>query len=65
MNALMDKVLDRLVPKATASADTSFYKNCTSCGYIEYLGVYGRLLKLCHVVGGVTSCGACNTIDNC
>ncbi|WP_217211871.1 hypothetical protein [Streptomyces sp. AC550_RSS872] len=63
MNTLMDKVLDRLVPKATASADTSFYKYCGGCGYIEIFDAVGRLKRLCHVVGGTSSCGPCNTFD--
>ncbi|MFI1485835.1 hypothetical protein [Streptomyces sp. NPDC020747] len=59
----MDKMLDRLVPKATASADTSFWKKCSSCGYIDVIGSVGHMVKLCHVVGGVSSCGPCNSFQ--
>ncbi|MGW6286277.1 hypothetical protein [Streptomyces sp. NPDC055107] len=59
MTNLMDKVLDRLVPRATAAADTSFYKNCDVCTYVAEYGHVGHWQKLCHVVGGRTSCGKC------
>ncbi|MGW2699575.1 hypothetical protein [Streptomyces sp. NPDC001340] len=59
MLSLMDKVLDRLVPKATASADTSYYKNCSACAYVEIFHAIMRKTQLCHVVGGHTSCGPC------
>ncbi|MER8268048.1 hypothetical protein ABT007_28065 [Streptomyces griseus] len=59
MTNLMDKVLDRLVPRATAAADTSFYQNCDGCTYVEVYNAIGHWQKLCHVVGGKTSCGKC------
>ncbi|MET9419433.1 hypothetical protein ABZY06_01670 [Streptomyces sp. NPDC006540] len=59
MFAMMDKVLDRLVPRATAHADTSFYKYCTGCTYVEVFDAIGRWQKLCHVVGGTTGCTTC------
>ncbi|MBM9620886.1 hypothetical protein ACFQ60_23250 [Streptomyces zhihengii] len=59
MTNLMDKVLDRLVPRATASADTSYYKNCDVCTYVEEYGHVGHWQKLCHVVGGKTGCTGC------
>ncbi|MEU5342470.1 MULTISPECIES: hypothetical protein [unclassified Streptomyces] len=47
-----DRVLERLIPKATAQADTSFYQRCYCRGLEEYK-------KLCHVVGGTSSCSGC------
>ncbi|MGW3562308.1 hypothetical protein ACWDSL_00110 [Streptomyces sp. NPDC000941] len=63
MFALMDKVLERLVPKATASADVSYYKKCGSCGWVDAFGNYAQLKRLCHVVGGTSSCGPCEYWD--
>jgi hypothetical protein len=58
MNAFLrgfgDRMLDRLVPKATAKADTSFYKRC-------YCRPPADVMKLCHVVGGISACGPCDT----
>ncbi|TXS55693.1 hypothetical protein [Streptomyces sp. t39] len=59
MISLMDKVLDRLVPRATASADTSYYKNCGACSYFEAAQAVGHWQKLCHIVGGTTGCTGC------
>ncbi|MFC8195726.1 hypothetical protein ACFUTV_10010 [Streptomyces sp. NPDC057298] len=63
MFALMDKLLERVVPKATASADTSYYKYCGACGYVPAFDNVARLKRQCHVVGGTTSCGPCNLWD--
>ncbi|MEW2551296.1 hypothetical protein ACWGRF_21165 [Streptomyces zhihengii] len=63
MTNLMDKVLDRLVPRATAAADTSFYQYCTGCAYVDAWDAIGRWKKLCHVVGGKTGCTGCQTFE--
>ncbi|WP_418955695.1 hypothetical protein [Streptomyces tritici] len=55
---LGDKMLEKLAPSATAQADTSFYKFCYCSGIYYYR-------RLCHVVGGYTSCGACYRSGEC
>ncbi|MDP9844059.1 hypothetical protein [Streptosporangium lutulentum] len=49
---LGDRVLEKLAPKATAKADTSYYEAC-------YCRERTKYRKLCHVVGGRSSCGPC------
>ncbi|MEV6398450.1 hypothetical protein AB0M39_27345 [Streptomyces sp. NPDC051907] len=49
---LGDRVLERLVPAADAQADTSYYRYC----YCRNVRAYYRL---CHVVGGTSSCSGC------
>lgn len=63
MNALLgklgDRVLGKLVPKATAQADTSYYMTCFCYGTARYQ-------KLCHIVGGQTGCvSGCERRGNC
>ncbi|HEY9368659.1 hypothetical protein [Streptomyces sp.] len=55
---LGDKVLERLAPSATAKADTSFYQFCYCSGIYRYE-------RLCHVVGGISSCGGCSRRSQC
>ncbi|KAB8195900.1 hypothetical protein FH608_010450 [Nonomuraea phyllanthi] len=50
-----DRVLERLVPKATAKADVSYYKRC-AC----YSDPPVEVMKLCHVVGGTSGCTGCD-----
>lgn len=51
-----DRVLEVLVPKTTAKADTSFWSRCY-CGTLE--GTTYRYERYCNVVGGHSSCGPC------
>ncbi|MEJ8634326.1 hypothetical protein ABZY19_02620 [Streptomyces sp. NPDC006475] len=53
---LGDRVLERLVPKSAASADTTFYEYCYCTPD------WRRIYRLCHVVGGRTSCGKCENV---
>ncbi|MEU8527689.1 MULTISPECIES: hypothetical protein [Streptomyces] len=55
---LGDRVLERLAPSATAQADTSFYQFCYCSGPYYYR-------KLCHVVGGYSTCGSCYRSGEC
>ncbi|GLZ79270.1 hypothetical protein Afil01_40770 [Actinorhabdospora filicis] len=57
-----DSVLGRLVPKASASADTSWTEWCGPCQWIDAFGNYARPFKTCHVVGGTSGCTPCNTL---
>ncbi|MEV1004168.1 hypothetical protein [Nonomuraea sp. NPDC050202] len=54
LRVLGDRVLERLVPRATAKADTSYYKRC-AC----YTSPVVEVMKLCHVVGGTSGCTGC------
>jgi hypothetical protein len=56
LERLGDRVLQRLVPKATAKADTSYYVTCSCKNMV-------RKRKLCHVVGGTSGCTGCTYID--
>ncbi|GAA3654979.1 hypothetical protein GCM10022224_017580 [Nonomuraea antimicrobica] len=56
LERLGDRVLEMLVPKATAKADSSYYVTC-SCSQMV------RKRKLCHVVGGTSGCTACIYTD--
>ncbi|MET8333641.1 hypothetical protein ABZV14_06720 [Streptosporangium canum] len=63
MNALLgklgDRVLGKLVPKATAKADAYFYQTCWCYGTTRYQ-------KLCYVVGGTTGCvSGCEKRGSC
>ncbi|AWS43111.1 hypothetical protein [Streptosporangium sp. 'caverna'] len=58
LGMLGDRVLARLVPKATAKADTSYYAHC-------YCRERSKFRKLCFVVGGTTGCGACTAYALC
>ncbi len=58
LTKLGDRVLERLAPSATAQADTSYYKFCYCSGPFYYR-------RLCHVVGGIASCGACYRSGEC
>ncbi|MBB6346448.1 hypothetical protein ACWGH8_13925 [Nonomuraea muscovyensis] len=51
-----DRLLERLVPSATARADTTFREYC----YCRYTYKHYRT---CHVVGGTTSCGLCYSVS--
>ncbi|MDG4864469.1 hypothetical protein P8605_40620 [Streptomyces sp. T-3] len=54
-----DRTLERLVPSSTAKADTSYYSYC-------YCNPDHRAYrKLCHIVGGYTSCGSCKYYKSC
>ncbi|MCX4818596.1 hypothetical protein OG883_01470 [Streptomyces sp. NBC_01142] len=52
---LGDQMLERLVPSADATADTSFYDFC-HCSYKK------KYYRLCHVVGGMSSCSNCTYV---
>ena len=56
VTTLADRLLDRLAPKASAKADTSYYEYCYCTA--DWRAIY----RLCHVVGGTHSCGSCNNV---
>ncbi|MEV6398956.1 hypothetical protein AB0M39_29935 [Streptomyces sp. NPDC051907] len=58
---LGDRVLERLVPKATAQADTSWTERCYC------ISERRARFRTCHVVGGTSGCTPCNIerIVNC
>lgn len=59
MGRLGDRVLERLVPKATAKADVSYWQTCyCTADHVKYI-------KYCHTVGGMTGCGACQRAGGC
>ncbi|MFF5208605.1 hypothetical protein [Streptosporangium sp. NPDC000396] len=59
LGKLGDRVLEKLVPKATAKADTYFYRTC----YCDGINWYA---KLCWVVGGQTGClSSCENRGKC
>jgi hypothetical protein len=58
LGMLGDRVLARLVPKATAKADSSYYSFC-------YCRERSKSRKLCHIVGGTTACGPCIAYTTC
>jgi hypothetical protein len=45
-------MLERLVPKTTAKADTTFWRTCYCSGGI-------KRIQRCHTAGGSTSCEPC------
>ncbi|MDP9865772.1 MULTISPECIES: hypothetical protein [Streptosporangium] len=49
LGKLGDRLLEKLVPKATAKADTYYYMHCYCYGTTRYQ-------KLCWIVGGQTGC---------
>ncbi|MEH1166254.1 hypothetical protein V6V47_12790 [Micromonospora sp. CPCC 205539] len=55
---LGDRMLERLVPKATAKADVSWYRQCYCSNHVAYI-------QLCHTVGGMTGCGTCYRGGGC
>lgn len=59
---LGDRLLQRLVPNLTASADSSWYVTCYCIKPSGPLPAY-RKRKLCHVVGGISSCSGCDYTD--
>ncbi|WP_052852676.1 hypothetical protein [Streptomyces avicenniae] len=52
-----DRLLEAVAPKAVAKADATFKKRC----YCHINGAW--VARTCHVVGGMTGCGPCNTTD--
>lgn len=58
-----DAVLARVAPKATASADTSWNEWCGQCAWSDWFTNYARMYKICHVVGGISSCGNCSYVQ--
>jgi len=57
LTAFGDRLLERFAPKATAKADVSYEKFCYCT--VSPAAVYS-IYKLCHVVGGIASCNACD-----
>lgn len=53
---LGDRLLERLAPTVTAKADTTWYEYCYCTA--DWRAIY----RTCHVVGGTSTCGACNTV---
>ncbi|WP_326822958.1 hypothetical protein OHA77_40755 [Streptosporangium sp. NBC_01639] len=49
LGKLGDHLLEKLVPKATAKADASYWQTCACYGTTRYA-------KLCYVVGGISGC---------
>lgn len=56
LSKVADRVLERFVPKASASADTSWWEYCYCTAD------WRKIYRLCHVVGGRTSCGKCDNV---
>lgn len=56
LSKVADRVLERFVPKASASADTSWWEYCYCTAD------WRKIYRLCHVVGGRTSCGKCENV---
>jgi hypothetical protein len=53
---LGDRLLERLAPKATAKADTTWYEYCYCTS--DWRAIH----RICHAVGGTSSCGPCNHV---
>ncbi|GAA4671711.1 hypothetical protein [Phytohabitans rumicis] len=47
-----DRMLERLVPKATAKADSTYWVTCYCSGGTKWI-------KRCHNINGTTSCEPC------
>ncbi|MGW7268693.1 hypothetical protein [Streptomyces sp. NPDC054842] len=56
LSKVADRVLERFVPKASASADTSWWEYCYCTAD------WRKIYRLCHVVGGRSSCGRCENV---
>ncbi|MFF5208844.1 hypothetical protein [Streptosporangium sp. NPDC000396] len=56
LGRLGDRVLEKLVPKAAAKADTSWEEYC-------YCRNMWRYKKWCHVVGGTSGCSPCQAYE--
>jgi hypothetical protein len=52
MRRFADRMLERLVPKTTAKADTTFWRTCYCAGGV-------KRIQRCHTAGGSTSCEPC------
>jgi hypothetical protein len=53
-----DQMLERLVPKATAKADSDYWTPCYCSGGVKWI-------KRCHIVGGTKSCEPCIIAGGC
>ncbi|GLZ78591.1 hypothetical protein Afil01_33980 [Actinorhabdospora filicis] len=65
LNKAADKILDRLIPKSTASADTTWNEWCASCRWSGHGDRLTRPYRVCYVVGGRSGCGTCNNWADC
>jgi hypothetical protein len=53
-----DRVLERLVPNASAQADSTFWRTC-------YCTPGAKYIQRCHTAAGVTTCEACYRAGGC
>jgi hypothetical protein len=56
LTKLGDRLLDQLAPKASAKADTTWYEYCYCTSD------WRKIYKICHTVGGISTCGPCDHV---